>query len=142
MDNDESKVQYIRSSLRFELGEQITEEDIKEALLYVESSEQFEYTEEQLEKPYLLIKEKEFEKLTTVVNSKELKVEPEWIFEDDAAETNYYSNYFERISRVLRLKETTALYGFDRKDYKNTTDYSSYYPFLYKDLDNAKELWL
>lgn len=142
MDNEESKVQYIRSSLRFELGEQITDEDIKEALLYIESSEQFEYTEEQLEKPGLLIKEKEFEKLTTVVNSKELKVDPEWTFEDDAEEVNYYSNYFERISRILRLKETTALYGFDRKDYKNTTDYSSYYPFLYKDIDNAKELWL
>ncbi len=142
MDSEENKVQYIRNSLRFELGKQITDEDIKEALLYIESGVQFEYTDEQLEKPGLLIKEKEFEKLTTDVNSKELKVDPEWMYEYDADEANYYSNYFERISRVLRLKETTALYGFDRKDYKNTTDYSNYYPFLYKDLEKAKDLWL
>lgn len=139
----EKKIQFIRTNLRFELKEEITDQDIQEALMYVEAGEEYEYTEEELEKPGLIIKQKEFEKLTSTVNSKELKVETEWVFEDDAKyDNNYYKPYLKRLSRVLKLKETTALYGFDRKDYKNNNDYSSYYPSLYKDYENAYEKWL
>lgn len=143
LEDIESKIQFIRNNLRFELKDDISDEDIQEALLYVEAGEEQEYTEEELEKPSLLIKEKEFEKLTTTVNSKELKVESEWVYEEDKENNNnYYKPYLERFSRVLKLKETTALYGFDRKDYKNINDYSSYYPSLYKDFDRAYEKWL
>lgn len=143
LDDIEKKIQFIRTNLRFELKEEITDQDIEEALMYVEAGEEYEYTEEELEKPGLIIKQKEFEKLTSTVNSKELKVETEWEFEDDANyDDNYYKPYLQRLSRVLKLKETTALYGFDRKDYKNNTDYVSYYPSLYKDYENAYEKWL
>ncbi len=143
LENIEKKTQFIRTNLRFELKEQITDEDIQEALMYIEAGEEFEYTDEELEKPGLLIKQKEFEKLTSAVNSKELKVEPEWIYEDSAENhKNYYKPYLERVSRVLKLKETTALYGFDRKEYKNNNDYSCYYPSLYKDYNSAYEKWL
>lgn len=143
LEDIEKKTQFIRTNLRFELKEEITDEDIQEALMYIEVGEEFEYTDEELEKPGLVIKQKEFEKLTSAVNSKELKVEPEWTYEDSAEiDKNYYKPYLERISRVLKLKETTALYGFDRKDYKNTQDYSSYYPSLYKDYNSAFENWL
>lgn len=143
IDEIEKKVQFIRENLRFELKEEITDQNIQEALMYIEAGEEYEYTEEEIEKPGLLIKLKEFEKLTSTANSKELKVEPEWVYKEDAEnDNNYYKPYLERISRVLKLKETTALYGFDRKDYKNNTDYSSYYPSLYKDYDSIYEKWL
>ncbi|MFB5193466.1 DrmB family protein [Neobacillus sp. KR4-4] len=143
LEDIEKKIRFIRTNLRFELKEEITDEDIQEALMYMEAGEEFEYTDEELEKPGLVIKQKEFEKLTSTVNSKELKVEPEWIYEGSAENAkNYYKPYLERISRVLKLKETTALYGFDRKDYRNTNDYNSYYPSLYKDYNNAYEKWL
>ncbi|WP_280618578.1 DUF1998 domain-containing protein [Heyndrickxia oleronia] len=143
LEDIEKKTQFIRTNLRFELKEEITDQDIQEALMYLEAGEEFEYTDEELEKPSLVIKQKEFEKLTSVVNSKELKVEPEWFYKDsEENDKNYYKPYLERISRVLKLKETTALYGFDRKDYKNTNDYSSYYPSLYKDYNSAFEKWL
>ncbi|CAH0291693.1 DUF1998 domain-containing protein [Peribacillus sp. Bi134] len=143
LDEIEKKTQFIRTNLRFELKEEITDQDIQEALMYIEAGEEYEYTDEELEKPGLLIKQKEFEKLASAVNSKELKVESEWVYEEDVEyENNYYKPYLERLSRVLKLKETTALYGFDRKDYKNNNDYSSYYPSLYKDYDSSNEKWL
>lgn len=139
----ESKIKYIRNSMRFDIKEEIKDEEIEDALLYIEAGAVYEYTEEELEKPGLVIKEKEFEKLISAVNSKELKVEPEWIYdEDENIEDNYYKPYLQRLSRVLKLKETTALYGFDRKDFKNNTQYSSYYPSLYKDYGGAREKWL
>ncbi|WP_211258677.1 DUF1998 domain-containing protein [Viridibacillus arvi] len=143
LDNLEKKVKFIRENLRFDLKEDATDQEIEDALMYIQSGDEYEYTEEELEKPGLLIKEKEFEKLTSEVNSRELKVEPEWEFDkDEAVNGNYYKPYLQRLSRVLKLKETTALYGFDRKDYKNTTEYSSYYPSLYKDFESAHEKWL
>ncbi|MEI4769799.1 DUF1998 domain-containing protein [Psychrobacillus sp. FJAT-51614] len=143
LDNLEKRIKFIRENLRFELKEEVTDKEIEDALMYIESSEEYEYTEEELEKPGLLIKEKEFEKLTSTVNSRELKVETEWEFdlEEDVKE-NYYKPYLQRLSRVLKLKETTALYGFDRKDFKNSIDYSSYYPWLYKDYSGLQEKWL
>ncbi|MDH4422649.1 DrmB family protein [Bacillus cereus] len=143
LDDIEKKIQCIRTNLRFELKEEVTDTDIQEALMYIEAGEEYEYTDEELERPGQVIKQKEFEKLTSVVNSKELRVEPEWIYkEDEENAQNYYKPYLERLSRVLKLKETTALYGFDRKVYKNTNDYSSYYPFLYKSYDSVNEKWL
>lgn len=143
LDDIEKKIQFIRTNLRFELKEEITDEDIQEALMYIDAGEEYQYTDEELEKPGLVIKQKEFEKLASAVNSKELKVEPEWVYETSAEnDNNYYKPYLERLSRVLKLKETTALYGFDRKDYKNTNDYISYYPSLYKDYNSAYEKWL
>lgn len=143
LDDIEKKIQCIRTNLRFELKEEVTDTDIQEALMYIEAGEEYEYTDEELERPGQVIKQKEFEKLTSVVNSKELRVEPEWIYtEDEENAQNYYKPYLERLSRVLKLKETTALYGFDRKVYKNTNDYSSYYPFLYKNYESANEKWL
>lgn len=143
LDDIQKKIEFIRKNLRFELKGDVTDEDIQEALMYIEAGEKYEYTDEELEKPGRLIKQKEFEKLISKVNSEELRVEPEWIYENDTKiHDNYYKPYLERLSRILKLKETTALYGFDRKDYKNTTDYSSYYPSLYKDYDNAHEKWL
>lgn len=143
LDNLEKKVKFIRRNLRFDLKEDITDQEIEDALMYIQSGNEYEYSEEELEKPGLLIKEKEFEKLTSAVNSSELKVEPEWEFDkNETVNGNYYKPYLQRLSRVLKLKETTALYGFDRKDYKNTTEYSSYYPSLYKDFESAHEKWL
>ncbi|MGG2105227.1 DrmB family protein [Lysinibacillus pakistanensis] len=143
LDNLEKKVKFIRENLRFDLKEDVTDQEIEDALMYIQSGDEYEYTEEELEKPGLLIKEKEFEKLTSAVNSRELKVEPEWEFDkDEDVNGNYYKPYLQRLSRVLKLKETTALYGFDRKDYKNTTEYSSYYPSLYKDFESVHEKWL
>ena len=143
LDNLDKKVKFIRENLRFDLKEDVTDQEIEDALMYIQSGDEYEYTEEELEKPGLLIKEKEFEKLTSAVNSRELKVEPEWEFDqDEDVNGNYYKPYLQRLSRVLKLKETTALYGFDRKDYKNTTEYSSYYPSLYKDFESAHEKWL
>jgi len=143
LDNMENRIKFIRENLRFELKQEVTDKEIEDALMYIESSEEYEYTEEDLEKPGLLIKEKEFEKLTSTVNSTELKVETEWEFdpEEDVKE-NYFKPYLQRLSRVLKLKETTALYGFDRKDFKNSIDYSSYYPWLYKDYSGLQEKWL
>ncbi|PJK16183.1 hypothetical protein CQS04_09730 [Chryseomicrobium excrementi] len=138
----DNRVQFLRNSLRFDIDKNTSDEDFHEALLYLESGTQYQYTEEELERPGSLIKEKEFEKLIGKVNTRELKVVPEWTFEKNGKEENYFSEYFERISRVLRLKETTALYGFDRKDYKSMSDYSSYYHLLYKNIEDAKELWL
>ncbi|MDN4865723.1 DUF1998 domain-containing protein [Priestia megaterium] len=143
VDDMDKKVQFIRENLRFELKGEVTDEDIREALMYMAAGEEYQYTEEELEKPGLIIKQKEFEKLTSKVDSGELKVEPEWVYQTGIEiEDNYYKPYLERLSRVLKLKETTALYGFDRKDYKNTNDYGSYYPSLYKDYDSAHEKWL
>ncbi|XKK32534.1 DUF1998 domain-containing protein [Bacillus sp. A17A.1] len=143
LDSIEKKIQCIRTNLRFELKEEITDTDIQEALMYIETGEEYEYTDEELERPGQVIKQKEFEKLTSVVHSKELRVEPEWIYkESEESDKNYYKPYLERLSRVLKLKETTALYGFDRKVYKSNNDYSSYYPFLYKSYDNVNEKWL
>jgi len=143
LDNLEKKVKFIRENLRFDLKEDVTDQEIEDALMYIQSGDEYEYTEEELEKPGLLIKEKEFEKLTSAVNSRELKVEPEWEFDkDEDVNGNYYKPYLQRLSRVLKLKETTALYGFDRKDYKNTTEYSSYYSYLYKDFESVHEKWL
>lgn len=143
LDNLQKKIEFIRTNLRFELKEEITDEEIETALMYIDSGEEYEFTEEELERPGLLIKEKEFEKLTSSVKSMELKVEPEWEFDtEEDIESNYYKPYLQCLSRVLKLKETTALYGFDRKDYKNTLDYSSYYPSLYKDFEGSHEKWL
>lgn len=143
LDNLDKKVKFIHENLRFDLKEDVTDQEIEDALMYIQSGDEYEYTEEELEKPGLLIKEKEFEKLTSAVTSRELKVEPEWEFDqDEDVNGNYYKPYLQRLSRVLKLKETTALYGFDRKDYKNTTEYSSYYPSLYKDFESAQEKWL
>ncbi|HFJ9271955.1 DUF1998 domain-containing protein [Bacillus cereus] len=143
LDSIQKKIQCIRTNLRFELKEEVTDTDIQEALMYIEAGEEYEYTDEELERPGQVIKQKEFEKLTSVVHSKELRVEPEWIYkEGEESDKNYYKPYLERLSRVLKLKETTALYGFDRKVYKSTNDYSSYYPFLYKSYDNVNEKWL
>ncbi|MGE1025931.1 DrmB family protein [Bacillus sp. GMs2/2] len=143
LDSIQKKIQCIRTNLRFELKEEVTDTDIQEALMYIEAGEEYEYTDEELERPGQVIKQKEFEKLTSVVHSKELRVEPEWIYkEGEESDKNYYTPYLERLSRVLKLKETTALYGFDRKVYKSTNDYSSYYPFLYKSYDNVNEKWL
>ncbi|MBW9235150.1 hypothetical protein JQK62_23610, partial [Leptospira santarosai] len=109
LDNLEKRIKFIRENLRFELKDEVTDKEIEDALMYIESSEEYEYTEDELEKPGLLIKEKEFEKLTSTVNSTELKVETEWEFdpEEDVKE-NYYKPYLQRLSRVLKLKETTA----------------------------------
>lgn len=143
LDNLNNKIKFIRENLRIELKEEITDQEIEEALMYIEAGEEYEYTEEEIEKPGLLIKEKEFEKLTTLVNSRELKVEPEWEFDtNENVENNFYKPYLQRLSRVLKLKETTALYGFDRKEYKNNLEYGSYYRALYKDFDGAHEKWL
>ena len=143
LENLENKIKFIRENLRFELKQEVTDKEIEEALMYIESSEEYEYTDEDLEKPGLLIKEKEFEKLISTVNSTELKVEKEWEFDpEENVEENYYKPYLQRLSRVLKLKETTALYGFDRKDFKNSNDYSSYYPWLFKDYAGLQEKWL
>ncbi len=139
----EKKIQAVREELKMEFITELTDEDIKDALMYLEAGEEYQYTEDELEKPGLVIKQKEFEKLVSEVNSEELKVRTEWIFEDEADDKNhYYKPYLNRLSRVIKLKETTALYGFDRRDYKNSTEYSSYYPSLYKDYENAPEKWL
>ncbi|MDQ0481082.1 DrmB family protein [Guptibacillus hwajinpoensis] len=142
IDGFDNKVKYLKNNLRFELNEEVSDHDIREALMYIEAGEEYEYTDEDLEKPGMLIKEKEFEKLTSKVNSNELRVEPEWINGSAIANDNYYKPYLERLSRVLKLKETTALYGFDRKEYRNNDDYSNYYPSLFKDYESLKEKWL
>eukprot|EP00130_Batrachochytrium_dendrobatidis_P008458 XP_006683333.1 hypothetical protein BATDEDRAFT_93098 [Batrachochytrium dendrobatidis JAM81] len=137
------KVSFIRENLRVDLKEDITDQEIEEAIMYLDVSEERFSTEEEIEKPGQWIKEKEFEKLSSKVDSKMLKVEPEWIYGENKEE-NYYTPYFQRFSRVLRLKETTALYGFDRKDYKKTNDndFANYYPALYKNFEEVKETWL
>jgi len=143
LDNVEKKIKFIRENLRFELRKEATDQEIEDALMYIESGEEYEYTEEELERPGLLIKEKEFEKLTSTLSSEELKVELEWEYDvKEEVKENYYKPYLQRLSRILKLKETTALYGFDRKDFKNTTDYSDYYPLLYKDYSGLREKWL
>jgi DNA-directed RNA polymerase subunit RPC12/RpoP len=140
-DEMEKKVSFIRENLRIELKDDITNQEIEDALIYLDAAEDYEHTEDELEKPGRLIKKKEFEKLSSQVNSTMLKVEPEWIYEE-SDEVNHYTPYLERISKVLRLKETIVLYGFDRKDYNNTNDFASYYPSLYKDFEATKETWL
>lgn len=143
IDEIDKKIEFLKVNLKFDLKESTTDSEIQEALMYIESGEKYEFTEEELENPGLIIKEKEFEKLMTNVQSVELKVENEWNYDEDPnVSENYYKPYLQRLSKVLKLKETTALYGFDRKDYKNTNDYPSYYPFLYKEFDQVKEKWL
>ncbi|WP_075983679.1 DUF1998 domain-containing protein [Bacillus massilinigeriensis] len=142
LDDIKKKISFIRENLRFDLKEDITDQEIEDAIMYLDASDEIFLTDEEIEKPGQWIKKKEFEKLSSIVNSKILKVEPEWTL-DESKEKNYYTKYIQRISRVLRLKETTALYGFDRKDYKKpSNNFSSYYPSLYKNFENVKEKWL
>ncbi|MDZ5781890.1 DUF1998 domain-containing protein [Marinococcus luteus] len=143
IDKLDKKIEYIKSNLRFELKEEVTDEDIQKSLWYIESGVEYEYTDEELEKPDSIIKQKEFDKLISTVSSAELKVKPEWEYSKEIAlENSYYKPYIERLSRVTRLKETTALYGFDRKDFKVNNDFKSYFPSLYKDYQNSYEKWL
>jgi hypothetical protein len=138
----QNKISFIRDNLQMELKVDTTDEEIETALIYMESAETIEYDEMELESPDLLLLNKEFEKLIQHVRSESLRIEPEWTYEDKKDKDNYYQPYLQRFSRVLRLKETIALYGFDRKDYKISKNFKSYYPGLYKDYDAVNEKWL
>ncbi|MDF2012301.1 DUF1998 domain-containing protein [Priestia megaterium] len=141
-DNMKDKISFIRDNLRMELKVNTTDEEIETALIYLESAATIEYDETELENPEAILREKEFEKLIEHVQSESLKIEPEWIYEDEETARNYYRPYLQRLSRVLRLKETIVLYGFDRKDEDMSKNYESYYPTLYRDYDTVKEKWL
>ena len=134
------KVGFIKDNLRSELKVNTKDEDIERAILYVESSEKTEFDEDGIEQPETLLRDKEFEKLIEQVDTQTLKIEPEWV--SGYGEENYYSKYLQRLSKVHRLKETVALYGFDRKDFNLEGDFKSYYPRLYKDNSDANEKWL
>ncbi len=58
LDDIEKKIQCIRTNLRFELKEEVTDTDIQEALMYIEAGEEYEYTDEELERPGQVIKQK------------------------------------------------------------------------------------
>lgn len=134
------KIAFIKDNLLSELKENTTDKDIETAILYLESSEKTEFDEDGNEQPEKMLRKKEFEKLVGRVDAQTLKVEPEWV--NGQGTENYYSKYLQRFSKVLRLKETVALYGFDRKDSNQDLDYQAYYPRLYKDFSGAKEKWL
>lgn len=136
----EDKIGFIKDNLRSELKVNTTDNDIERAILYLESSEKTEFDEDGVEQPEKLLREKEFEKLIERVDAQTLQIEPEWV--SGEGKENHYSKYLQRLSRVLRLRETVALYGFDRKDFNLESDFKSYYPRLYKDYYETKEKWL
>jgi hypothetical protein len=139
--NMKDKISFIRDNLRMELKVDTTNDEIETALIYLESANTIEYDETELERPEATLRIKEFEKLIEHVQSESLKIEPEWTYEGEYKD-NYYRPYLQRLSRVLRLKETIALYGFDRKDYNMSKTFESHYPALYKDFNAVKEKWL
>ncbi|WP_341201256.1 DUF1998 domain-containing protein [Planomicrobium okeanokoites] len=138
--NLKDKVSFLKDNLRSELKINTSDKDIETAILYLDSSEKTEFDEEGKEQPEKLLREKEFEKLVGRVDAQTLKIEPEWI--NGQGVENYYSKYLQKFSKVLRLKETVALYGFDRKDFQGDLNFKSYYPRLYKDYANSREKWL
>lgn len=89
--------------------------DIETAIAYIESSEELVNNEEVRERwVERELRKKEFEMLVKEVNTKGLKIVPEW----DQAEydADNPKTIFSKINRVTKLKETIVLTGFGRLD--------------------------
>lgn len=137
----QDKISSLRDFLRMDLNHETTDEDLESAIIFLESAEEIEFEEASDVTPEKMLREKEFEKLIQRIDAHSLRIEPEW--ECFTGNVNHYSRYLERFSRVLRLKETSALFGFDRLNSANITqDFSSYYPRLYKNYEATSKKWL
>lgn len=91
------------------------------------------------------IRHDEFEKLKTDVlfNREDLVIEPVWRHEEKEKDKMHsYKRYLQRVSKVNRLKETTVLYGFDRREVKITDDYQTDIKKLYKNVETQEKVWL
>lgn len=141
------KIEFIRTNMRHDLKPDTTDADIEMALVYLSSADTIEFDENEKERPEKTLRKKEFEKLVEGCVNDTLKVIPEWEYEtfDEEEDKAYkhYTSHLQRFSKVLRLKETIALYGFDRKDYDtNNYHFESYYPRLFKEYSAGKLKWL
>lgn len=141
------KIASVRRNMRHDLKPDTTDEDIEIALIYLSSAQSIEFDEENRERPEQVLRKKEFEKLSEGSNNNTLRVIPEWKYSEyDEVEESKFKKYvpcLEGFSKVFRLKETIALYGFDRKDYESSNyNYESYYSKLYKDYKGIKQKWL
>lgn len=143
----EGKIASVRRNMPHDLKPDTTDEEIELALIYLSSAESIEFDEDNGERPEQVLRKKEFEKLSEGSANETLRVVPEWKYSDydEVTEERYktYVPYLHGFSKVLRLKETVALYGFDRKDYNtNNFNYEFYYSKLYKDFEKTKQKWL
>jgi len=93
-----------------------------------------------------LLREKEFEKLNKFCSEPYLKVLEEWSKEKDTDEIpNLYAPFIEKVNRVTKLRETTALAGFrrlSRTDEDGQYSYSISYDSLFHNKIPNYQKWL
>lgn len=141
--NDEQALSLMKKLLRNYVSKDVTDEEYLNAFHFLLTLEEKEVGESTPINN--TIKDDEFEKLTTniILNKSDLVVEPIWRNTNEETEAQHpYKPYLKRLSKVNRLKETTVLYGFDRKDSKITEDFQHYIENLYKDSSAQTPLWL
>ncbi|MBD8014492.1 DUF1998 domain-containing protein [Planococcus wigleyi] len=142
-ENIDEKIEILLNSLGTLINAE--REDYEKAILYLDGSIVENGNTIQTGSPALL-RSKEFEKLQQNCSEPYLKVLEEWIKDEDAdSQSNIYAPYFEKINRVTKLRETTALSGFkrlSRTDEEGQYSYSASYDSLYhKKLPNNQK-WL
>lgn len=120
------------------------EKDIELALLYLEGKD--DRSSEKLDPNNVNtdLRKKEYEALLNSNDDEMLKVKVEW--ENSQGDYFFVSEYFGKLNRVTKLKETVVLTGFERlvsdiTSY-NRSDVESGKKLLFKDPFNSKNNWL
>lgn len=136
-----TKVAVLQGALNTQI--RATLDDYEKAVLYLDGGAS---DNGQTTSPTLL-RVKEFGKLCESLDEPYLKVSPEWHYQDLDAQkyAGAYLPFIERVNRVTKLRETTALAGFkrlSRTDENGQYSYSSSFDDMYhKQISNDKK-WL